>query len=112
MGTFLGVYTHQQVQSMATAHDTDLLVQENQAKNRIIRTLNERINTAITFSMEAAEGQFFLNRYMVWASVVRHLKNQLDDFSHLIDSLQKHRLSHTWFNNEQMAQLHQNVNLF
>ena len=109
LGTFLGIFNHNQIQSMGNSKMIDLLVQDNIKKNQLIDTLDSRVTKALELSLVNLGDSLFINRYMVWASVVRHLQRRLSDFASLVDNLHKHRLSQQWFSSEQLKQLHQNV---
>jgi hypothetical protein len=109
LGTFMGIFTHKQIQSMGNAQLIDMLVQDNIRKNNLMDSLDHRVNKAINMAMESLGDSVFINRYMVWASVVRHLQRHADDFAFLVDDLLKHRLTPRWFSAKQMKQLHQNV---
>jgi hypothetical protein len=109
LGTFMGIFTHKQIHSMGNAQLIDMLVQDNVRKNHLMDSLDRRVNKALNVAYQGLGDSVFINRYMVWASVVRHLQRRADDFAFLVDDLLKHRLTPRWFSSKQMKQLHQNV---
>jgi len=111
IATFMGVFDQTQIHSLS-GKDSDLLVKDNERKNEMIETLNHRISRALDIAREEAGNSVFMNRYMVWTAVVRHLQRRLNEFASLLENLQKHRLSNIWFSSQQMHEIHQNVHTF
>jgi hypothetical protein len=109
LGTFMRIFTHKQIQSMGDSRMIDMLVQDNVRKNHLMDSLDQRVHKALDLAISSLGDSVFINRYLVWSAIVRHLQRRLDDFTFLIDDLLKHRLTPRWFSAKQMRQLHQNV---
>jgi hypothetical protein len=87
----------------------DTLIQDNIRKNQLLDTLDHRVNKAHDISLASLGDNLFINHYIIWSALNRHLQWRLEDFSSLVDNLHKYRLSQQWFSSSKMQQLHQNV---
>jgi hypothetical protein len=112
MGTFMGIFNNHQVQSMGNSKNVDLLVQDNQLKNRLLDNLGLRIQKALIQQRSHAGDMIFVTRYFVWETIIRHVQRRVDDFTSLVDDLHKHRLSQRWFSHDQIKELHRHVKMF
>lgn len=112
IGTFLGVFSASQVQSMGHFHESEMLIQDDQLKNQLINTLNDRINILVEHMRGQMEQDMLVARYMTWIAIIQHLQHRLNQWRDLVDSLHKHRLHSGWFTTDQMETLHRNVKAF
>jgi hypothetical protein len=59
---------------MGDSRMIDMLVQDNVRKNHLMDSLDQRVHMALDLAISSLGDSVFINRYLVWTIIVRHLQ--------------------------------------
>jgi hypothetical protein len=106
LGTFLGMYSQSQINTIRTIKDMDLLLHVDDHHNTLIHDLQQRVNNMYTTINNEAY-PYVATQYQIWNEFANQVQYRLTQFKAFVTDLQDHRLSITWFNDEQLQEIHQ-----
>ena len=61
LGTFYGIFTHKQIQSMGDSKMIDMLIQDNVRKNHLMDLLDQRVHKALDLAITNLGDYVFIN---------------------------------------------------
>ncbi|MGI9161331.1 MAG: hypothetical protein ACR2JI_00200 [Mycobacterium sp.] len=112
VGTIFGIFSANQIHSITKNDHAELLVQNNEERDHVIRNINDRITNVVALARDNAHINILEVRYMAWTGIVRHIQKRLQQWLDLTHDLHKHRLHSGWFTAKQMDHLHKIVMKF
>jgi len=110
LGTFLGLYSQTQISNIGSLKDSDLLLHLQEKNYPLFDNLGRRIDLAHRILLD--NGMVYTaERHEVWDAILEQLHYRLDQFETLMEALQSHRISLTWFSEKQMQEIHEAVKI-